>query len=73
MPPKLNPIRKEGVSNGVKEWIFGTIAEAAFFGLLYYIQHLLKVEGNLWISSAIMWALANIAIVFCPVMRKCYR
>ena len=73
MPPKLNPIRKKGISNGAKEWILGTIAEAAFFGLLYYIQCLLKVEGNLWISSAILWALANIAIVFCPEVRKCYK
>jgi len=61
------------MSPKIKEWIFGIISEAAFYGLLYYIQYLLKVEGNLWISSAVLWVLANLAIVLCPVVRKCYK
>ena len=56
-----------------KEWVYGIIAEVSFFGFLYYTQYLLKVEGNLWISSLILWALLNIAIVLCPVVRKCYK
>ncbi len=55
------------------EWIYGIIAELSFFGFLYYVQSLLNVAGNLWISSGILWILLNIAIVLCPVVRKCYK
>ena len=47
--------------------------EGALFGFLYYVQMLLKVEGNLWISTAILWALLNAIVVFCPVVKKCYK
>ncbi len=57
----------------LKEWIYGIVSEASFFGLFYYVQLLLKVEGNLWVSSFILWALSNLAIVLCPVVRKCYK
>jgi len=56
-----------------KEWAYGAIAEASFFGFLYYGQYLLKVDGNLWISSAVLWVLLNIAVALCPVMRKCHK
>ena len=46
------------------------VSEAAFFAFLYYAQLLLKVEGNLWLSSLILWALLNLAIIFCPVLNK---
>ena len=61
------------MSDKTKEWIYGIIAELSFFGFLYYVQYLLKVEGNLLISSAILWLLLNIAIALCPVIRKCYK
>ena len=48
----------------------GIIAEIAFFAFLYYVQYLLKVEANLWISSLILLVLANIALAFCPVLGK---
>lgn len=56
-----------------KEWIYGIIAEVSFFAFLYYIQYLLKVDGNLWVSSAILWVLINVSIVACPVVRKRYK
>lgn len=56
-----------------KEWVYGAIAEASFYGFIYYASYLLKVEGNLFSNSLILWALANIAIVLCPVVRKCYK
>jgi hypothetical protein len=56
-----------------KEWIYGIIAEIAFFAFLYYAQHLLRVEANLWISSLILCVLMNIAFVLCPAVRKCYK
>ena len=56
-----------------KEWIYGAISEISFFGFLYYVQYLLEVEGSLWFSSLILWALLNIAIILCPVVRKCYK
>jgi hypothetical protein len=56
-----------------KEWFYGIVAEVAFFGFLYYTQYLLKVEGNLWISSLILWTLLNISIILCPVIRRCYK
>lgn len=61
------------MDNKTKEWFYGIIAEISFFGFLYYVQYLLKVDGNLWISSIVLWALLNIAIVLCPVVRKCYK
>ena len=56
-----------------REWLYGIIAESAYFAFFYYVQTLLKVEGNLWISSLILWALTNVAIIFCPVVKKCYK
>ncbi len=56
-----------------KEWAYGFVSEAAFFGFLYYAQYLLGVEGNLWLSSLILWLLLNISIVLCPVVRKCWK
>ncbi|MFQ5474223.1 MAG: hypothetical protein ACE5DM_00135 [Candidatus Nanoarchaeia archaeon] len=61
------------MADKTKEWAYGVIAEASFFGFLYYVQYLLKVDGNLWASSLILWLLLNIAIVLCPVVRKCYK
>jgi len=55
------------------EWVYGAVAEASFFGFLYYLQYLLKVDGNLWISSAVLWILLNMAIVLCPVVRRCHK
>lgn len=55
-----------------KDWVYAAIAEVSFFAILYYAQYLLKVEGNLWISSLILWILINIAIILCPVTRRCY-
>ena len=60
----------EGTS---REWVYGIIAEVCFFFFLYYVQFLLKVGGNLWGSSLLLWALANASIVFCPVVRRCYK
>ncbi len=59
--------------NTVKEWVLGIISELAFFGFLFYVQMFLKVDGNLWISSVILWVLLNISIVLCPVFRKCHK
>lgn len=56
--------------NEITYWI---VSETAFYGFFYYIQYLLKIEGNLWISSLALWVLINISIIFCPVVRKCYK
>lgn len=56
-----------------KEWAYGILSEASFYAFLYYVQMLLNVEGDLWVSSLILWALMNLSIVFCPVVRKCYK
>jgi hypothetical protein len=56
-----------------KELIYGIIAEVSFYGFIYYASYLLKVEGNLLLSSLILLVLANIATIWCPVVRKCYK
>jgi hypothetical protein len=61
------------MSQSVNEWLSGAVAEIAFFALLYYIQYLLKVDANLWISSFILLVLSNLAIAFCPVLKKICR
>lgn len=61
------------MANKAKEWIYGLISEASLYFFLYYIQYLLRVTGNLWWSSVVLWILLNIAIVLCPVVRKCYK
>ncbi len=55
-----------------KEWFYGIVAETAFYAFLYYTQYLLGVEANLWVSSFVLWALLNISIVFCPLLRRCF-
>ncbi len=61
------------MADKTKEWIYGIISEVSLFAFLYYLQYLLKVSGNLWLSSAILWVLLNLSIVLCPVIRKCYK
>lgn len=56
-----------------KEWLYGIIAEGAFYAFLYYVQYLLGVRANLWVSSFVLFALLNISIAFCPLLRKCFR
>ncbi len=53
-----------------KEWLYTIISEVSFFAFLYYVQHLLRVGGDLWVSSLILWVLINLSIIFCPVLRK---
>jgi hypothetical protein len=53
-----------------RELFYGVVSEAAFYGFIYYVLYLLKVEGNLWLSSLILLVLANIAIIWCPVLGK---
>ncbi len=52
-------------------WSYGILSEVAFYVLLYYGEMLLKVDGNLWWSALVLWVLANIAILSCPMLRKC--
>ncbi len=53
-----------------KEGFLLLVSEAALFGFLYYIQYLLKIQANLWLSSLILIVLLNISIWACPVVRK---
>ncbi|MFC1721572.1 hypothetical protein ACFL0Z_01515 [Patescibacteria group bacterium] len=57
-------------SGRARIWVQTIIAEAAFFIFLYYVQHLLKVEGNLWLHTMILWGLGNVAIGWCPFFSK---
>jgi len=61
------------MEKNVEEWILGAVSEASLYAFLFYVQMLLKVDGNLWVSSLILWILLNIAIVLCPVVRRCYK
>ncbi len=54
----------------INNWI---ISEVSFFAFLYYAQYLLGVDGSLLFSTFILWALLNLTIVFCPVMKECYK
>jgi hypothetical protein len=51
-----------------KIWTYTIISEVAFYAFLYYVQMLLGVGGNLWVSSIILWILLNLSIVLCPVI-----
>ena len=55
-----------------KEGFLLLVSEAALFGFLYYIQYLLKIQTNLWLSSLILIVLLNISIWTCPVVRKSF-
>jgi hypothetical protein len=59
--------------NKNENMLYWIISELTFFAFLYYAQYLLKVEEPLWLSSFILWVLLNASIIFCPVIRKCYR
>ncbi len=56
-----------------KEWVYGIIAEVSFYAFLYYTQYLLGVRGSLWLSSIILFALLNLSIGLCPLLRKCLK
>lgn len=56
-----------------KFWIYTVISELAFYAFLYYLQILLNVQANLWVSSLILWVLMNLSIVFCPVLDSCMK
>ncbi|MBW2966284.1 hypothetical protein KY342_04230 [Candidatus Woesearchaeota archaeon] len=58
------------MENKTKKWTYNIIAEVALFAFLYYVQYLLKVEANLWLSSLILTILLNIAYGLCPFVRK---
>lgn len=53
-----------------KFWVYTIIAEVSFYAFLYYVQMLLKVDADLWVSSLVLWVLLNLSIVFCPVLNK---
>ena len=67
------PVVKKSCQNCNGDWWMWIVAEVAFYALFYYGQYLLRIEANLWVSSLVLWALVNIAILFCPVVRKCYK
>jgi len=52
------------------EFFLLLISEAALFGFLYYVQYLLKIQTNLWLSTLILIILLNISIWACPAVRK---
>lgn len=56
--------------NETFHWI---VSEVALYFFLYYVQFLLNVEGNLWMSSLILTVLINLTIIFCPFLRKCQK
>lgn len=51
-------------------WFWTIVSEAAFYAALYYGQFLLKVSGNLGISSLVLLVLLNLAVVTSPIFRK---
>lgn len=54
-------------------WINWIISEVSFFAFLYYAQYLLDVGGNVLLSTLVLWILLNISIIFCPVIKSCYK
>ncbi len=55
------------------EWIYWVISELAFYFFIYYAEVLLNVNADLWVSAFMLWALANVSIIFCPVLRKYFK
>jgi len=52
------------------KWIYLAIPEAASYMLLYYVQLLFKIDGNLWTNSLALLILINILVIFCPIAKK---
>jgi len=53
----------------LKPW---AIPQVAFYITLYYVQYLLEVRANLWLSSLILLVLINVAVMTCPMVKKCW-
>jgi len=53
-----------------KKGLLLLVSEIALFGFLYYIQYLLGIQTNLWLSSVILIVLLNISIWTCPLIRN---
>jgi len=45
------------------------VAEVAMYAFFYYVQYLLQVPVNLWVSSLVLLVLANIPMWLCH--KKC--
>ena len=54
------------------EWAHTVVSAIALYACIYYAQHLFGVEGNLWLSSLILWLLINVVFIFSPFMRRIY-
>jgi hypothetical protein len=60
------------VEFSVRDLVQWIVSEGALVAFLYYVLMLLKVEGNLWVHSALLAVLLTLAAFFCPLM-KCSR
>ena len=52
-------------------WIHTVISELALFGFLYYTQLYFGATGDLIKNTIVLWVLLNLAVVLCPLFRKC--
>ncbi len=62
---------KKQKSKNVWLWI---ISEVAFYFFFWYALWLLEVDiVNLWAGALVLWILINASMLFCPVVKKCYK
>lgn len=55
----------------MREWIYWVLSEAAFYGFFVYLLVLLQIKANAWLAGLLLWALINVSILACPLVRKC--
>lgn len=70
----------------ITHWILPMFSEVALYFLIYYVQYIINVgnpvmiageavniwggEINLLLSSFLIWAMLNIALLWCPLLKK---
>ena len=52
------------------QWYHWVVSEFAFYGFFYLLLYYVGVVGGIWYKALFLFALMNISIIACPVMRS---
>jgi len=44
-------------------------SEVALYFFFYYLLYVMQVQANYWLGSLVLWALINVTLWCCPLMR----
>jgi hypothetical protein len=45
------------------------VSEVALYFFFYYLLYVMQVQANYWLGSLVLWALINVSLWCCPLMK----